>query len=234
MSSTISARSAASRWADVWLYSDLVGIPATLAVSGIIAVSVAMYLVIGKWAGLFVGKLFFPLALVGLLWLVVRWTRIGETTDGIQPAPATAPRRVLVLANSGLEQPALLADVYRPTGRGKPQAAMIIAPVAATSWLHALADDVDAELQEAQKRVDAVVTSLRRAGVNAAGRPDVARPARALIDGLREFAATDVVIVTSGQKGWNDANTLAQQMRNQLGVGVTELDLTQIAHATAA
>ena len=161
MSSSISARSAAGRWADAWLHSDLVGIPVTLALSGIIAVSVALYLVIGKWAGLFVGKLFFPLALAGLLVLLVRWSRPDVTTDGIQAAPATALRRVLVLANSGLEQPALVAEVCGPAARGKAQA-MIIAPVAAASWLHALADDFDAELQTAQKRVDAVVASLRK------------------------------------------------------------------------
>ncbi len=233
MSSSISSRSAAGRWADAWIHSDLVGIPVTLALSGIIAVSVAPYLVIGKWAALFVGKLFFPLALVGLLVLLVRWGRPDVTTDGIQVAPATAPRRVLVLANSGLEQPALVAEVCRPDARGKAQA-MIIAPVAAASRLHALADDVDTELQTAQQRVDAVVASLQRAGVNAAGRPDVARPASALIDGLREFAAGEVIIVQSGEKGWKDANTLAQQMRTQLGLGVTELSPTQIALAPAA
>jgi len=234
MTFSISSRSAAGRWADAWLHSDLVGIPVTLALSGIIAVSVALYLVIGKWAGLFVGKLFFPLALAGLLALLVRWGRPDVTTDGIQAAAATAPRRVLVLANSGLEQPALVAEICRSAGGGNAPEAMIIAPVAAASRLHALADDVDAELQAAQKRVDTVVTSLRRAGVNAAGRPDVARPASALIDGLREFTATEVVIVPSEEKGWHDANTLAHQIRSQLGLGVTELDLTQIARAAAA
>jgi hypothetical protein len=230
MSSSISSRSAAGQWADAWLHSDLVGIPVTLALSGIIAVSVALYLVIGKWAGLFVGKLFFPLALAGLLVLLVRWSRPDVTTDEIQAvaaAAATAPRRVLVLANSGLEQPALVAEVCRPTGRGNAPEAMIIAPVAATSRLHALADDIDTELQAAQKRVDTLVTSLRDAGISAAGRPDIARPASALIDGLREFAATEVVIVPSGEKGWKDANTLAQQIRSQLGLGITELDPTQ-------
>jgi hypothetical protein len=35
----------------------------------------------------------------------------------------------------------------------------------------------DTELEAAQSRVNAVVTSLRRAGIHAAGRPIVARPA---------------------------------------------------------
>ena len=233
MSSSISFPSAAGRWADSWLHSDLVGIPVTLAISGVIAVSVSMYLVIGKWAGLFVGKLFFPLALIGLVGLMIRWGRSGLATDGISAVPVTAPRRVLVLANSGLDQPALVAEVCRSASRG-PAQAMIIAPVAAASWLHALADDVDAELHAAQNRIDAVVASLRRAGVNASGRPDVARPASALIDGLREFAATEVVIVPSREKGWKDANTLAQQMKKQLGLGVTELDSTQVTLVAAA
>jgi hypothetical protein len=41
------------RWAHAWLHSDLIGIPFTLAVCGIIVISIGLYPVIGKVAGLF-------------------------------------------------------------------------------------------------------------------------------------------------------------------------------------
>jgi hypothetical protein len=230
---TFPSRSAGrGRWVDAWFRSDLVGIPVTLAVSGVIATSVGLYLVVGDWAGLFIGKLFFPLALLGLLGLLLRWGHLGETTEGVRAATASAHRRVLVLANDGLEHSAVRADVCRLAGRATE--AMIVAPVAAASWLHALADDVDAELQTAQERVDAVVTTLRRAGVNAEGRAHLASPATALIDGLREFAATEILVLPSGDKRWTNANTLAQQIRTQLGLSVNQLDPSQISRAAAA
>ena len=232
LSTTSPSRSAAChRWADTWFQSDLVGIPVTLAVSGVIVISVGLYLVVGKWAGLFIGKLFFPLALLGLLWLLLRWGRQGETTEGIEAARASAHRRMLVLANDGLEHPAVRADVCRLAGRA--EEAMIVAPVAAASRLRALADDVDAEIQTAQERVDAVVATLRRGGVNAEGRAAIAPPATALIDGLREFAATEILVLSSGEKGWTKANTLAQQIRTQLGLSVNELDPSQISRTAA-
>jgi hypothetical protein len=71
------------RWAHGWLHSDLVGIPVTLAAFAIIAGSVGLYLVIGKWAGLFVGKLLFILAIGGLFGLILLLEgRQGETKEG--------------------------------------------------------------------------------------------------------------------------------------------------------
>ena len=239
MSSTLSPSLSAARplsaarrrWADAWFQSDLVGVPVTLAFSGVIVISAGLYLVIGKWAGVFIGKLFFPLALLGLLGLLLRWGRQGETTEGIQVAPVATHRRVLVLANAGLEHPEARADLFRLAART--EKAMIIAPVAAASWLHALADDVDAELQTAQGRVEAVVAALRLVGVNAGGRADIAPPATALIDGLREFAATEILVLPSGEKGWTKANTVAEQIRTQLGLSVNEPDPSQISLAAA-
>jgi hypothetical protein len=189
-----------------------------------------VYVVIGKWAGLFVGKLLFILALGGLFGLILLLEgRRGETTDAVQPAPPEGPRRVLVVANAGLEQPALCAEVCRPASRGTAHEAMIVAPVVASSRLRAIADDVDTELQTAQQRIDAAVATLGRAGIKAAGRADVGAPMRALIDGLREFPATDVVMLRAGEKGWKDANNLAQRIRTELGLHVTEVDPSHVA-----
>jgi hypothetical protein len=209
-------------WADVWLRSDLVGVSVTLVFCGVLAVSFGLYLVVDMWAGLFVGQLLFPLALLGPLGFLFRCGRQRETTAGIQVAPAGAHRRVLVLANGGLEHAEARAELLQLAANA--EGAMIIAPVAPASWLHALADDFDGEIQAAQRRVDAVVGAFRLAGVHTNGKADVALPAAALIDGLREFGATEILVFPSGGKGWTKANTLAKQIRSQLSPSVEVAD----------
>jgi hypothetical protein len=204
----------------------LIGIPVTLAAFAIIVISFAVYLVIGRVGGLFVGKLLFVLALGGLLGLFLLLEgRRGETTAGISPAPAGGRRRVLVVANEGLENPALCAEVC---GRGidGTTEVLIVAPVVASSRLHALADDVDHELRSAQERLDVALETVRTAGVAATGHVDVAHPMACLLDGLREFAATEVVMLRGGETGWADAEKFAERVRTEVGLRVTEVAAT--------
>jgi hypothetical protein len=199
----------------------------TLAVLVVIALSIGLYLVIGDLAGFVIGKTIFALGMLGLLVLLIRWGRRGETTEGVQLAPVAGNRRMLVLANAGLER----LDVRHLAGRA--DEAMIVAPVAAASWLHALADDVDVELQTAQKRVDSVVDALRRAGVIAQGRADIAPPATALIDGLREFPATEILVLPCREKGWANADALVEQVRAEFGLSIIETGRSQTILAAA-
>jgi len=222
--------SRAKRWVRAWLHSDLVGIPVTLAACAIMAGSFALYLLIGRWAGLFVGKLIFITAMLGLFGLILLLEgRHGESTEAVAIAPLEGPRRVLIVANEGLEQPALCAEVCRPHGRARE--AMILAPVVADSWLHQLTDDVDVELHRAQERVDAAVATLKEAGVDATGRVDIGSPMTCLTDGLRQFAATDVVMLANREPGWKDAENLAEQVKTDLGLRVTEVHTSEIAIA---
>jgi hypothetical protein len=210
------------RWGYAWVHSDLIGIPFTLAVFAIIVISVGLYLVTGKVAGLFVGKLLFILALGGLLGLVLLLDgRRGETTDGVSRAPARAQRRVLVIANAGLDDPALCALVCSFGGAAAVEA-MVIAPVVASSRLHALADD--AELAAAQDRLDDAVVALRRAGVEASGHVDIGAPMRCLVDGLRQFEATEVVMLEGGEPGWPDAERFAKRVKADIGLPVVEVE----------
>jgi hypothetical protein len=211
------------RWLDAWLHSDLVGIPVTLAGFAIIAVSFAFYLLIGNVAGVVVGKTFFVLAVGGLLGLILLINgRRGETTEGLSRAPAGASRRVLVVANEGLDSEALFEQVRARRGLVAPEA-MIVVPVVASSPLHVLTDDVDTEVRAAQERLDDAVERLRAAGVTTTGHVDIAAPRRCLLDGLREFSATEVVIAPSGEHGWRDAHRLAEHVTTELGLPILEL-----------
>ena len=211
------------RWFDAWIHSDLIGFPVTLAVVVIAAISFSLFLVIGKVGGLFVGKLVFVAGLGGLLGLILRLEgRRGETTDGVARAAGNGPDRILVVANEGLESSTLCSELCV---RGSSRAAetMIVAPVVASSALRALADDVDDELRSAQRRLDVAVEVLRRAGVPATGRVDIGQPMRCLIDGLREFPATEVVMIEGGEHGWKDAERFAERIRAETTLPVREI-----------
>jgi hypothetical protein len=54
------------------------------------------------------------------------------------------------------------------------------------------------------------------------------------IDGLREFAATEILVLPSEEKGWTKANTLAEQIRTELGLSIDELDPLRRAVPVAA
>lgn len=105
-----------SRWGDTWLRSDLVSIPLLVGLLAIVVVLIALFLLIGDAGGIFVDKLLFPIALGALLLaflLLIAGRRGEESTEGVQVAPAGLPRRVLVIANRGLESEAHWEDAER-------------------------------------------------------------------------------------------------------------------------
>jgi hypothetical protein len=215
------------RWGHGWLHSDLIGIPFTFAVFAILAISLSLYLVLGEDAGLVVGALFFILALGGLVGLVamLEGRRRGGTTEGLSRLPVDAPRRVLVIANEGLQDPALRAELCN-RGKRIVSEALLVAPVVASSRLHALADDVDRELRAAGQRLAAALEVLTLAGIRATGHADIGQPMSSLLDGLREFPATEVVMLRGGERGWENAERFAERVRTELGLTVTEVETT--------
>jgi hypothetical protein len=215
------------RWTETWLRSDLVSIPLIVALVAIVGVMVAIFLLLGDAGGVFVDKALFPIAVgavvVALLLLIAGRRRGDQSTEGVQVAPTGSPRRVLVIANRGLESDEL-CDAVCERGGEVASEARIVAPIAASSRLRALADDVDAESEVAQARLEAATQKLRSRGITAEGRVDVGRPMNSLLDGLREFAATEIVMLRGGEPHWEDAERFAEQVRDEVGIRVTEVD----------
>ena len=201
-----------------WLESDLVGIAATLYTFAVLAVSLAVFRVVGPLAGLGVAV---------AVWVPMFVFAIRER--GKPPAPldvtgrGAGPRhRVLVVANQGLEDPALCREVCR-RGEHATTEALLVAPVVASSWLRGLSDDVDRELERARERVQTALQTLNAAGVRAHGRADIAEPMDALLDGLREFPPNEVVMLPGGEAGWEPAGALAERVRAEVGLPITEV-----------
>jgi len=206
---------------DRWLDSDLVGIPATLYTFAVLAISLAVFRFGGPIAGLVVAA---------LLWIpMVLFAIQGKGKPPIPidvRAAAEGPlHRVLVIANEGLEDPALCREVCRRSDRTATEA-MILVPVVASSRLGELADDVDAELSTASSRVDAAVRALQGEGVKASGRTNIASPMESLSDGLREFPPNEIVMLPGRETKWDAAGDLAERVRTETGLPVTAVGHT--------
>lgn len=199
-----------------WLDSDLVGVAATGYTFLVLMISLAIFRFGGPIAGIIVAiGLWVPM----VVFVIRGWGRPPRPLD-FAPAPPGA-HRVLVVANRGLEEPEF-CDVVCRRGERFPAQALILAP-AGSAGLHGLADDVDAEVAAATKRIEAVVATLQGRGVAAAGHADIADPMQALLDGLRQFPANEVVMVPASEHGWGDAEDLAARVREEAGVPVTVL-----------
>jgi hypothetical protein len=203
---------------DRWLDSDLVGIPATLYTFAVLAISLAVFRFGGPIAGIVVAvALWIPMVLFAI------------QGRGKEPAPLRVRamrdgtrHRMLIVANQGLEDPALYHELRRRAARGATEA-MIVAPVVAPSPLQQLADDIDPELAMAQRRVEDAVRRLAEDGISARGRADLADSMESLLDGLHEFPPNEVIVLRNGETGWEKADDLLERVRAEAGLPVTEV-----------
>jgi hypothetical protein len=127
-----------------------------------------------------------------------------------------------------------LLSAARKTRRSAPRSAaaahghrpeaMIVTPVVACSWLHRITDDTDAEQKIAQGRIDVGLQTLLSKGINAQGHTMIGQPMTSLLDGLRAFPASEVVMLHGGEADWVDASSFAERVRGQFGLRVTEVE----------
>ena len=205
-----------------WLDSDLVGVAATAYTAAVVAISIIVFAFAGPLAGFIVAvAVWIPMLVFAIRGL---W-RPPPPLDLPGPDRASG-HRVLVVANRGLEHPALCREICRRGERAATDV-LIIAPVAAGSRLRELSGDVDRELDLARRRIDAAVNTLRDAGLNASGRTDLGQPMDSLLDGLREFPANEVVMLPDREEGWESAGALAARVRVEAGLPVTEVDVAR-------
>jgi hypothetical protein len=199
-----------------WLRSDLIGIPVALLAVALFGLTVASFWVAGPLAGV---GFAIPRAR-----LVYSFAFRRQPTDlaGIRKGPDGHRHNVLVIADQGLEDPRLIDEVTRRGEIAETQV-RIIAPVVASTSPHALADEIDREAEVAEVRLENAIERLRARGFRASGRiDDEGDPWQALLDGLREFPA-NVVMIPGAEVGWTEAELLAERIRREVGVPVTEL-----------
>lgn len=203
---------------DRWLDSDLVGIPATAYTFFVLVISFLVFRLGGGVAGMIVAvALWIPMVVFAI-------RGMGKPPARLRvEVPAEGPRhRVLVVANQGLDDPALCSEVCRRSDRTATEA-MILVPVVAPSRLAELSDDVDREMAAGKRRLDGALQRLRREGVAANGRADIADPMESLQDGLREFPPNEIVMLPDLEANWDAAADLAERIRVEVGLPVTAI-----------
>lgn len=137
-------------------------------------------------------------------------------------------RRILVVANETVAGSALRREVeYR--SRGYDAEIRVICPALDPKLRGLTADEVDARAA-AQQRLNELVSDLLGEGLRAAGKVGGTDPLRALEEGLRTFAADEVIISTRphGRSHWLEGD-LVGKAREQFTLPITHVivDLEQ-------
>lgn len=132
--------------------------------------------------------------------------------------PLVAPRRLLLVAARPVEDPAALAaiaaDAEAPDGSVE---VLVLAP-ARLGFLDRWASDLDGARRQAQQNLVITVASLAKVGIAAEARVGDEDLVQAVEDAIRDFAATEVILVTAGGEEDGAAATAAAELERRLQV----------------
>jgi hypothetical protein len=171
-----------------------------LIVAGLVLPIVAGFLIAGPALGVAVGAL----AVLALLVVAARQRPLGP----IGSATAEDGRRhVLIVATDAVEDPADIAQIVRAAkiGADTDEAEVMVLVPARIRFLDRWASDVESARHGAQERLVATVAALAKAGVAAEARVGDEDIVQATEDQLQSFPATEVVLVTAGSEGVDEA-----------------------------
>jgi hypothetical protein len=110
---------------------------------------------------------------------------------------APLPRmRVLVLIAQEICGECLARELIDRGAGPAGTSVVLISPALVQTRTEAWADDIDADIAEAQRNVDVSVALLRKQGYSTVGRVGDSNPTRAIEDGRAEFAPDSVIVAT--------------------------------------
>jgi hypothetical protein len=188
-----------------------------LTVGYFAAIAIAT-LALGKWAGLAV---FLALTLAALVYLAR-----ARNTEPRQQVPsrrgAANERRILVIANETVGGGRLREEIRRRS-EGYEGQVFVVTP-ALNSPLRHWASDEDGARVQAQARLDASLSQLRAAGVDAKGEVGDGEPLQAMEDALRLFGADEIIISThpEGRSHWLEKG-IVDAARERFAVPITHV-----------
>lgn len=177
-------------------------------VAGVVVPIAAAFMVGGPAVGVAIG------ALVTVVILAVAVRQRPEGPIGV--SADAGERHVLIVASAGLDDP---TDVARITsaarlGNGTEKAEVRVLVPARIGFLDRWASDVEGARHRAQQRLVVTVAALAKAGVAAEARVGDEDIVQAVEDQLQSYPATDVVLVSGGGDGEDEAaEKLAARLR---------------------
>jgi hypothetical protein len=188
-----------------------------LTVGYFAAIAIAA-LAIDKWAWIAV---FLALTLAALVY-VAR----ARNTQPRQQVPsrrgAANERRILVVANETVGGSRLREEIRRRS-EGYEEQVFVVTPALNSPLRHWASDEDDARAK-AQERLDASLSRLRAAGVDAKGEVGDGEPLQAMEDALRLFGADEIIISThpEGRSHWLEKGVV-RAARERFAVPITHV-----------
>jgi hypothetical protein len=175
--------------------------------------------VINHWAGLAV----FIVLSAGVLWWWLQARQV-ETTPKATPVRRGDPdeRRLLVIANETVGGAALRERIEEHSA-GHPTKVLVVTP-ALNSPVRTFTSDVDRAREQAQERLDASLSRLAEAGIEARGEVGDGDPLQAMEDALRTFGADEIIISThpEGRSHWLERGVVSGA-RERFAVPITHV-----------
>jgi GABA permease len=171
-----------------------------------------------------VGAVVFTLvALVAFVWDVrtVDAQRLRPLREAAAASPKADAWRILVVANETLAGEELRDAIMH---RAKLDPELIVMAPILPSRAHLITTDIDRDIQDAQRRLDATLSWAAAKGLTAHGEVGRTHPLAAVEDGLRRFGADEVIISThpAGKSNWLESG-LVERVREELDVPVTHV-----------
>lgn len=167
----------------------------------------AAFMLSGPGVGVAVGAL----VTVAILAVAVRQRPEGP----IGMAVGGTERHILIVVASDVDDPADVARITRAAGIESPagEADVRVLVPARIGFLDRWASDVEGARHRAQQRLVVTVAALAKAGVAAEARVGDEDIVQAVEDQLQSYPATEVVLVSGGEDGEDEA---AEKLRSRL------------------
>jgi hypothetical protein len=202
-----------------------------LVVIGLAAASVIVLTLLTRPA---VGAIW-GLVLIGAgIWLGLRSSR-GHDRPGVKLTRGGDGRhRVLVVANQTVGGKALMEEI-RKRCEGRDSEILVVTPALAGSRAAHWSSDVDEGLETARQRMELSVLALGEAGLRARGEVGDSDPTVALEDGLRSFAADEIIISTHppDRSRWLE-HGVVERTREEIDLPLTHVVVDLEAERAAA
>jgi len=180
-------------------------------VAGIAVPVVAAFYLGGPGLGVTIGAL----AAVAIVIAAARARPTGAI--GRPPTPASR-RRLLLVVTRPLEDPDAIASIAADAAGGEegPGADVLVLAPARLGFLDRWASDLEAGRREAQRNLVLSVASLAAAGVAAEARVGDEDLVQAVEDTIGVFAATEVVLITGGDRADPGAAAATAELERRL------------------
>ena len=202
-----------------------------LVVIGIAAASVIALTLLTRPA---VGAVWGLVLVAAGIWLGLRSSR-GHDRLGVELTRGGDGRhRVLVVANQTVGGKALIDEIRRRC-EGRESEILVVTPALTGSRAAHWSSDVDEAIETARQRMELSVLALGDEGLRARGEVGDSDPSVALEDGLRAFAADEIIISTHppDRSRWLERGVV-ERARQEVDLPVTHVVVDLAAERASA